>query len=386
MNVESIKKEFRKAFGVTPKGIVGAPGRVNLIGEHTDYNDGFVLPMAIEQRTLAAWNLRDDGRIVFASLQQQGKSVEIDLCSEIVPGENTWGNYPRGVAAGLVENGIELTGCNILFDSNVPLNAGLSSSASLEVAAGVALLEVCGSSVEPQLLAKICQKAENTFANAPCGIMDQSISVMGQAGCALLLDCRSGETQQIPFDAPNTVLLVVDTQVSHDIGDGGYPARRKQCEETAEILKISALRDATEQMIIQAAQTGKINDLQMRRSQHVVTEIARTLTAADLLTSKADGYLQKFGELMYASHASLRDDFEVSCGELDTIVNLATPCPGVFGARMTGGGFGGCAIVLVEAHHAEPVTQTISDGFEKQYNRRPPVFATHPAQGATVIE
>jgi galactokinase len=388
MSTQKLKTEFRKAFGSAPKGIVAAPGRVNLIGEHTDYNDGFVLPIAIEQRTLAAWNPRDDGRIVFASLQQPNKSVEIDLCTTIVPGEHAWGNYCRGVAAGLVENRIELTGCNILFDSNIPLNAGLSSSASLEVASGVALLAVCGdvSSVEPHLLAKICQRAENTFANAPCGIMDQSISVMGQANHALLLDCRSGETKQIPFDAPNTVLLVIDTQVLHDIGDGGYPARRKQCEETAEILKIPALRDATEEMIAGAAKTGKINDLQMRRSRHVVTEIARTLAAADLLTSKADGYLYKFGELMCGSHASLRDDFEVSCDELDAIVDLATPCPGVFGARMTGGGFGGCAIVLVEQEQAEFVTGTISDGFEKQYNRRPPVFATHPSAGATVIE
>jgi len=366
MSIETIKDEFRKAFGVAPKGIVAAPGRVNLIGEHTDYNDGFVLPMAIKQRTLAAWGPRDDGRVVFASLQQPNKSVEIDLCSAIVPGPRAWGNYCRGVAAGLVENGIELTGCNILFDSNVPLNAGLSSSASLEVATGMALLAACESSVEPHLLAKICQHAENTFAGAPCGIMDQSISVMGLANHALLLDCRSGETKQIPFDAPNTVLLVVDTQVSHDIGDGGYPARRKQCEETAEILKITALRDATEEMISDAAKTGKISDLQMRRSRHVVTEIARTLTATDLLTSKADGYLHKFGELMYASHASMRDDFEISCDELDTIVNLAIPCLGVFGARMTGGGFGGCAIVLVEADHAESVTRVISDGFEKQ--------------------
>lgn len=386
MTVQTIKDEFRKAFGVAPKGIVAAPGRVNLIGEHTDYNDGFVLPIAIRQRTLAAWASRDDGRIVFASLQQPNKSVETDLCSVIVPGACAWGNYCLGVAGGLVENGVELVGCNILFDSNVPLNAGLSSSASLEVATGVALLAACGGSVEPHLLAKICQHAENTFANAPCGIMDQSISVMGRADHALLLDCRSGETRQIPFDAPNVVLLVVDTQVSHDIGDGGYPARRKQCEETAEILKIPALRDATLQMITLAAETGKINDLQMRRSRHVVTEITRTLAAADLLTSKPDGYLKKFGELMFASHASLRDDFEVSCGELDTIVTFATPCPGVFGARMTGGGFGGCAIVLVEANRAESVTRVISDGFEKQYDRCPPIFATHPSAGAMVIE
>ncbi|MCK5113515.1 MAG: galactokinase [Phycisphaerae bacterium] len=388
MSTQKIKDEFRKAFGVTPKGIVAAPGRVNLIGEHTDYNDGFVLPIAIEQRTLAAWAPRDDGRVVFASLQQPNKCDEIDLCTAIETGQHAWGNYCRGVAAGLIENGIELAGCNILFDSNVPLNAGLSSSASLEVATGVALLAVCGSesSVKPHLLAKICQHAENTFAGAPCGIMDQSISVMGQANHALLLDCRSGQTRQIPFDAPNTVLLVVDTQVSHDIGDGGYPARRKQCEAAAEILGIPALRDATEEMIAQAVAASKISDLQMRRSRHVVTEIARTLAAADLLTFKADGYLQKFGELMYASHASLRDDFEVSCPELDTIVDLAIPRSGVFGARMTGGGFGGCAIVLVEENHAESVTQVISDGFKKQYHRRPPIFATHPAPGAMLIE
>ena len=385
MDTDNIKQLFARRFGRAPAGVVAAPGRVNLIGEHTDYNDGFVLPIAIGRRTLAAWAPRDDGRCCFASAQQD-KPVEVDLCEPIAPGELAWGNYPLGVVAGLVERGLTLVGADVLFDSDVPLNAGLSSSASLEVASALALLAACGQQVPDEELALLCQRAENVFAGAPCGIMDQSISIMGQADCALLLDCRSLQTRQVPMNLPGVTLLVCDTQVSHDIGDGGYPARRSQCQQAASILGVRALRDTDLVSIDQAHRAGELDEMQFRRSRHVVTEIARTLEAAEVLeTGQADA-AEKFGQLMYASHESLRDDFEVSCVELDAIVATASKCDGVFGARMTGGGFGGCAIVLAKEDAVEAITKTIRADFAEKFGQACPIFATHPANGAGTIE
>ncbi len=383
MNTQAVKDAFRSTFSRSAKGVVSGPGRVNLIGEHTDYNDGFVLPIAIEKQTLAAWGPRDDGRCTFSSVQQPGNGVEIDLCEPITPGKPAWANYPKGVAAELMQAGVELVGCDVLFDSDVPLNAGLSSSASLEVATAMALLTAAGAKLPQDKLAKLCQRAENIFAGAPCGIMDQSISIMGTKGHALLLDCRDLATKHVPFNDPRAVLLVVDTQVKHDIGDGGYPLRRKQCEEAAALLGVSALRDTTMAQVQKAVAAGKLTPQHLMRCRHVIGEIERTLQAVDVLTAND---LEAFGRLMYASHASLRDDYEVSCEELDAIVELARGCKGVFGARMTGGGFGGCAIVLVQAEKADAVSNAIAAGFEKQFSRRCPIFATHAADGARIIE
>ncbi len=383
MDIEKIKQDFAKIFGWAAKGVLRAPGRVNLIGEHTDYNDGFVLPIAIERCTVAAWASRDDGRCCFVSAQQK-EPVEVDLCEAIQPGKPAWGNYCKGVVAGLLARGLDLTGVDVFLNSDVPLNAGLSSSASLEVVTAVTLLAACGATVRQDELAALCQKAENVFAGAPCGIMDQAISIMGQHGHALLLDCRSLATRQIPFDFPKTTLLVCDTQVSHDIGDGGYPARRAQCEKAAEILGVKALRDTNLEALQQAHQAGKIDEMQFRRARHVVTEIDRTLQAADVLTEGGEGALATFGKLMTGSHESLRDDFEVSCEELDVIVETAQGCDGVFGARMTGGGFGGCAIVLADADKADAITEAIQKDFEAKFGRICPVFATTPADGAGV--
>ncbi len=385
MDTENIKREFASRFGRAAAGVVRAPGRVNLIGEHTDYNDGFVLPIAIERQTLAAWAPRDDERCCFVSAQQD-EPVEIDLCEAIHPGKPAWGNYCKGVAAGLIERGLELAGTDILFDSDVPLNAGLSSSASLEVATAMALLAACEETVPQNELAAMCQKAENVFAGTPCGIMDQSISIMGRAGHALLLDCRSLETQHIPFDFPKTTLLVCNTQVSHDIGDGGYLARRAQCEEAAVILGIKTLRDTDIAAVERAYQAGMLDETQFRRARHVVTEIARTLKAADVLAGGGKSAPVKFGKLMYASHESLREDFEVSCEELDAIIEAARGCDGVFGARMTGGGFGGCAIGLVRTENAEDIAEVIRKNFAEKFARQCPVFATGSTDGAGTVE
>ena len=383
MDTQGLARQFEALCGRGPQGMVQAPGRVNLIGEHTDYNDGFVLPIAIDRRTAAAWAPRADRQVTFRSLQAEPTGA-LALDGAIEPSRPAWANYCRGVAAGLIEAGVELSGADILFSSDVPLGGGLSSSASLEVATAFALLAAAGEvgAVPDRELALLCQKAEHDYAGAPCGIMDQSIAILGQAGRALLLDCRSGETRQVPFDDPNVVLLVADTQVKHAISDGGYAARRDQCYAAAARLGVKMLRDAAAPAVRAAAEGGKLAGKELMRARHVVGEIARTLEAVDALV--AGGY-GRFGELMYGSHASLRDDYEVSCEELDAVVESARACEGVYGARMTGGGFGGCAIVLAEAARAEAIGEAIAGAFEGRFGRRCPVFATRAGPGASVL-
>ena len=381
---QTLKAHFEAAFGRPGAGAVRAPGRVNLIGEHTDYNDGFVLPIAIDRQTIAMY-ARRDGRVVNFRSRQAPEPATMNLDETIAPGEPAWANYCKGVAAGLIERGVKLAGCDILLDSNVPLGGGLSSSASLEVATAFALLAAArrlGKAPDREL-AIICQKAENQFAGAPCGIMDQSVVIMGRAGKALLLDCRSGKARHVPFDDPGIVLLVADTQVKHDIGGEGYPLRRRQSQEAARKLGVAALRDVTERQLAEAAAAGKLAGKELMRARHVVSEIARTLQAAEAMEA---GDYMLFGELMYASHESLRDDYEVSCEELDAIVELAEGCEGVYGARMTGGGFGGCAIILAEAAKAPAVGEAVAAGFAKRFGRRCPIFATRACAGAGLIK
>ncbi len=386
-SIDRLKLAFEASFSRKPDGVVRAPGRVNLIGEHTDYNDGFVLPIAIERQTLAAWSVRPGQVIRLGSAQSPGEDVELDLAAEIKPAEPAWANYCRGVAAGLRDHGLTLASCDVMFDSDVPIGGGLSSSASLEVATAMALIAAAApesrSKITSRELAIICQKAEHDFAGAPCGIMDQSIAILGQAGRALLLDCRSCETRQIPFDDPDLVLLVADTEVKHAISDGGYAARRDQCHAAAARLGVPALRDADVPRIAQAAAEGVLSGKELMRARHVVGEIVRTCQAVEAL---AAGDYEAFGQLMYGSHESLRDDYEVSCEELDVVVELARPLAGVYGARMTGGGFGGCAIVLTRADCADAVAEAVASGFAERFGRRCPIFATRAAQGASVVE
>lgn len=378
MNTQTLADAFAARFGRPAAGCTQAPGRVNLIGEHTDYNDGFVLPIAINRRTLAAWAPREDRTIHLASAQQD-QPAEIDLDATLAPGEPAWANYPKGVADGLIDRGTKLAGCDILFESDVPLGGGLSSSASLEVAAALALLAAADAAAPADTeLARLCQRAEHDFAGAPCGIMDQSISIMARPGQALLLDCRTNDTRHVPFNDPELVLLVVNTEVKHTLNDGGYAARRDQCYAAAERLGVSSLRDATAEQV--AAAEAKLDEKEFTRARHVVGEIARTLAACDAL---AAGDYPAFGELMYASHASLRDDYEVSCDELDTIVERAAAQDGVYGARMTGGGFGGCAIVLARKPAADAVADAIAEGFAARFGRRCPIFATVACGGAS---
>ena len=383
IDIDNLRDKFETLYGLDACGAVRAPGRVNLIGEHTDYNGGFVLPIAIERETLALFARREDRKVNFASRQAQERA-QIDLDGPIEPGEPHWANYCKGVAAGLVRHGVPLAGADILFSSDVPLGGGLSSSAALEVAAAMALLAAAGKvgALEPRELARLCQKAEHDFTGAPCGIMDQSIAVMGQVGNALLLDCCDGQARQIPFDDPATVVLVADTQVKHAINDGGYAARRQQCFAAATRLGVRTLRDAAAMTISRAQFAGKLEGEELMRARHVVGEIDRTLKAAEAL-KEAD--YKRFGELMYASHASLRDNYEVSCEELDLIVEAATKCKGVYGARMTGGGFGGCAIILASFRRQKQIVKAIQSAFADKFGQPCPIFATHAAAGASVI-
>ncbi len=381
MKFNSLQSRFTEQFGRDAELAVRAPGRVNLIGEHTDYNGGFVLPIAIGRQSLACLAGRDDSVITFTSLQAD-ESASIDLSVPIQPGEPAWANYCKGVAAGLAARGIELRGADILFDSDIPIGAGLSSSASLEVCTALALLAAAGETgtLPDGEIALLCQQAENQYAGAPCGIMDQSICVMARAGHAMLLDCRSGQAEQVPFAGEDMVLLVADTQVRHDIAAGQYASRRNECTAAAEKLGLSSLRDADVDMIESASE---LTAIEANRARHVVSENARTLAAVDAL--KANEY-ERFGELMYESHASLKSDFEVSCDELDCIVELAKGCGGVYGARMTGGGFGGCAIILAQSAQAESISAAVLSGFAERFARACSIFPTIAAAGGGPIE
>jgi len=383
MTPDQLREVFQSHFGYAPLGIVRAPGRVNLIGEHTDYNDGFVLPIAINKRILAAFGATDQPLLRLRSLQEDG-AAEVRLDEPIQPGPPRWTNYPRGVAAGLAQQGVRLSGADLLFDSDVPLGAGLSSSAALEVATAMALLERHGqaSHLSGPELALLCQQAEHRYAGAPCGIMDQSIATMAQAGRAMLLDCRSGHIEHVPFNDPSVVLLVADTQVKHAISDGGYAARRDQCHAAAAKLGANALRDVSMQALASAQARDTLSQKEFMRARHVVGEIARTLEACQALRA---GDYGRFGGLMLASHASLRDDYEVSCPELDVIVDSATAQPGVYGARMTGGGFGGSAIILCRAGSAEAVAKAVQQRFAQSFGRSCPVFATAAEAGAGLL-
>jgi len=383
VELRELKRRFQSVYGRPADGAVRAPGRVNLIGEHTDYNDGLVLPIAINRQTVALFARRSDRTVQLASLQAGGDIVAVSLDEPIAPAEPAWANYGRGVATGLLAAGVALVGADVLFDSDIPLGGGLGSSAALEVRAGTALLEAAGQSrhagIAPTALAQICQQAEHDFAGAPCGIMDQSIAIMARAGQAMLLDCRSGQVRHVPFDDPDAVLLVADTQVRHAIAGGGYALRQQQCRQAAEGLGVAALRDADLPAVQSALASGKLDAQQFKRARHVVGEIARTQEAAEVL---GEGDYKRFGELMTASHASLRDDYEVSCEELDAIVDASVAIPGVYGARMTGGGFGGCAIILAHVSQAERIMEIVQQTFAARFGRSCPIFATPAAAGA----
>jgi galactokinase len=353
-----------------------APGRVNLVGEHTDYNDGYVLPLALTLGTTVRATSRDDRTLRIMSAQEPGDVVTVTL-DGLVPGAvGGWAAYVAGTAWALAQHGVHVPGADLQVDSTVPRGAGLSSSAALECATAGALLDLAGVRLGPLDVALLAQRAENEFVGMPCGLMDQAVSVLAQQDHLLLLDARSHEHRQVPFDLAGhgLALLVLDTRAPHVLVDGGYAARRAQCEEAARLLGVAALRDVDD---LDTALARLDDDRLRRRVRHVVTEDARVLDVVALLEA---GRVREIGPLLTASHASLRDDFAVSCRELDLAVATALEA-GALGARMTGGGFGGSAIALVDAATAEDVRSAVAQAFATAALEAPVVVWAVPGPG-----
>jgi galactokinase len=370
VTAERAAELFKGRFGGAPDGVWLAPGRANLMGEHTDYNDGFVLPFALSQATTAAAARRTDGRLLLCSRQEPDDVLEIALAG-LAPGTVTgWGAYAAGVAWALRSAGYQVPGACIAIDSDVPAGAGLSSSAALECATALALTELAPSELDAAPvprgeLAAIARRAENEFVGVPSGIMDQSASLLSQADHALLLDCRSLDRSQVPFDpaAAGSRLLLINTRARHDLSDGGYGRRRAECEEAARLLGVSSLRDITD-----AADTARLADpVLRRRARHVVTDNQRVLQVTGLLRGspedRPDTY-REIGRLLTQAHSSLRDDFEISWPEADAAVEAALAA-GALGARMMGGGFGGCVLALVPEAASGQVCGAVSEAYAR---------------------
>ena len=353
--------------------IFRAPGRVNLIGEHTDYNDGFVMPAAIPFYTTVRADPIPD-RIITAKSTGFPELVQFGLDESDATPQGTWGDYIEGVARQLIARGYPLTGVDLDIESDVPIGSGLSSSAALEVSTALALIAISGQKVPGVEIAQLCQAAENDFVGMRCGIMDQFVSVHGIHDHAILLDCRSLEFRPVPIPA-STRIVIANTMVKHELAASEYNERRVDCETAALALGVAALRDAA----LDQLETVDLPDTVRRRAQHVIEEIERTERAADALISH-DVVL--FGEFMYESHDSLRRLYEVSCEELDTMVAIARELPGVYGARMTGGGFGGCTVNLVDATHADAFVSALANKYREATGILPSIYTCTPADGA----
>ena len=377
-NIEAVAAAFGSAFGYEPAGVWSAPGRVNLIGEHTDYNLGFVLPFAINRRTYAAVSLRSDSIVRVASSFSQTPH-EIDLSAIERNPENDWAAYPFGVAWAIQQitdkPGI---GFDAFFDSDVPVGSGLSSSAAIECSIGLALNELWAAGLTRQQLARAGQLAENEIVGAPTGIMDQSASLLGERDHAVFLDCKSLEAKSIElgFDAENLELMIIDTRVAHRLVDGGYAARRDSCELGASTMGVSSLRELSVGDLPRAHEV--MDDVTYRRVRHIVTENDRVVETVNKLQKEGP---RAIGALLNASHVSMRDDFEISIDELDTAVDVANR-HGAIGARMTGGGFGGAAIALAPIERVSEITLAVIAEFELLGYAKPNIFAVTADQGA----
>lgn len=377
-------EQFEKVYARQPRWLAAAPGRVNVIGEHTDYNDGFVFPMAIDRYTVIAAAPATGDRITLRSLADN-TPAQIDPGRPLKPErKGAWSNYPLGVIAGFAGRGIRIPGFDALIHSTVPVGGGLSSSAALEVSTATLLEAVTGHKLDPVEKALLCQKAEQDFAGMPCGIMDQFISVMGRPDHILLLDCRSRKTELVPMTDAAVELLITNTNVKHALTGGEYAKRRAQCEAAAKSLGLPSLRDADPERL--EHKRSQMDPVVYRRARHVIGEIERTLHAAEGV--RASNW-PTVGQLMYASHASLRDDYEVSCPELDAVVEIAQDigiAGGLFGCRMTGGGFGGCTVALVQASQVVPISARIEREYEKRTGIKPTLFVSRPAAGAMLLK
>ncbi len=374
---EQVEQDFRKRFGAAPTVVVRSPGRVNLIGEHTDYNDGFVLPIAIDREVWIALRPRDDRRVSVHSLDY-GASLSFEL-GPISHSGTEWVEYVKGVAWALQEAGHTLKGWEGVMSGEVPRGAGLSSSAAVELAVQRAFATVSGLAWKPSEMALLGQRVENKWIGVNSGIMDQMIVAGGRQNHALLIDCRSLELQPVPVPA-GAVVIVLDTGTRRGLVDSAYNERRSQCEEAARFFGVKALRDVDARTF--SARQNELDPLVRRRARHVITENDRTVQAAEAMRA---GDLTRLGQLMDASHASLRDDFEVTNDALNTIVTLARAQPGCFGARMTGAGFGGCAVALVSPERSEAFVQTINEKYKQTTGNTPQCYVCQAADGASVV-
>ncbi len=377
MNTKQIQDHFKQHFSGAPDLIVRAPGRVNLIGEHTDYNDGFVFPMAIDRAVWIALRPRSDHHVI-ARMIDFDATFELSL-STLEKEATSPAEYIKGVAWALSEMGYELTGWEGVIQGDVPIGAGLSSSAALEMAVACAFSAVSGFEWEASAMAKVGQKAENEWVGLSSGIMDQMISAGGESGHALLIDCRSLESTPAPLP-PDTAVVVLDTSTRRGLVDSKYNERRSQCEQAASFFGVPALRDVSLEQF--NARSDELDAVTMRRARHVITENVRTLQAQKAMEN---GDAIQLGQLMNASHISLRDDYEVSSEALDSIVECAQQHPACYGARMTGAGFGGCAVALVNAQAIEDFISRIADCYHRSTSLKAQSYACHPAGGASVI-
>ncbi len=379
MSLESTVREvFTAKFGEAPAFIVRAPGRVNLIGEHTDYNDGFVFPMAINRATWIALRPRADKRVLAISLDMDDQR-EFSLNDLRRPADADWIDYLVGVAWALRERGYALRGWEGVVAGDVPIGAGLSSSAALELVTARAFFEVSDFEWDAAEIALACQAAENNWLGVNCGIMDQMISAAGVEDRALLIDCRSLETTSAPLPA-NTAVVILDSGTRRGLVDSAYNERRKQCEAAARHFGVSALRDVDETAFAERAQ--ELDELSRKRARHVVTENERTLRARDAMRS---GEAAALGKLMIASHISLRDDFEVSSPALDAIVDCANAEDACYGARMTGAGFGGCAVALARVDSADAFAERVSAAYQSATGNQPTLYITRASRGAETV-
>ena len=380
MAAQQVRDGFAELYGTEPEGVWSAPGRVNLIGEHTDYNDGFVMPFALPHTAVAAVSRREDGVLRLHSADVEGGVVELRLDDLAPESDRDWTAYPAGVVWALREAGHPVTGADVHLTSTVPAGAGLSSSAALEVVVALALNDLYDLGLQRWQLARLCQRAENVYVGAPTGIMDQTASACCETGHALFLDTRDLAQKQIPFDlaAEGMVLLVVDTRVKHAHNEGEYGKRRAGCERGAALLGVDALRDIPYGELDAALARLGDDEEAVRLVRHVVTEDERVEKVVALLES---GETRAIGPVLIAGHTSLRDDFRISCPELDLVVDTAL-ASGALGARMTGGGFGGSAIVLAEAADVETITKAVQEAFAAAEFTAPRVFEAVPSAGA----
>lgn len=374
---------FEKIFNQQATVFAASPGRVNLIGEHIDYCDGFVMPFALEQNVLiaAAPNGTSSARLSSAISEE---IVEVPLSGDIKEEDPKWANYPRGVMQYFREaTGCRFEGFDAYVVSNVPRGGGLSSSAALECAFATLLEGLTGHSIDTKTKALLCQKAEHNYAHVPCGIMDQFASAFGQEDRLVMIDCQTGEPTLIPFENPDLTVIIANTCVSHELSDGGYATRRKATETGLEKIGKASWRDVSADDL-EAAKVS-MTEKEYNCGKHVISEIQRVVDAAGALNNSD---FAKLGELMYASHASLRDDFEVSCKELDTMVEIAQSigqAGGVIGARMTGGGFGGSTVTLVESKHSETILETMRTKYTERTGITPEIFTSRPCAGSRLI-